>query len=247
MRYYLDTEFLEGTQKSFFCKSKPTIDLISIGLVCEDGREYYAISKDFNLKEAWNRYDLKETSPAKKYMGFYEEKVYWIRENVLKPIFSELSRKEDNIDDSVVNINGKEYSEYNFSYRNLKRLIYKYGKANKQIAENIKEFIYAKENVLYNHERCLISDVGDVRSTIDFYGYYCDYDHVCLSWLYGSMSNLPVGFPQYTMDIQQLIDDNRIDKELLLKEVPQVNCHNALQDAIWNKNAYSWIKDKINK
>ena len=60
MNYFLDTEFLEGTQKTLFGKSKPTIDLISIGIVAEDGREYYAISKDFNLKEAWNRYDIKK-------------------------------------------------------------------------------------------------------------------------------------------------------------------------------------------
>jgi len=58
MKYFIDTEFLEGTQdKTFlgfkYSKTKPTIDLISIGIVAEDGREYYAISKDFNLKEAW--------------------------------------------------------------------------------------------------------------------------------------------------------------------------------------------------
>ena len=58
-KYFIDLEFLEGTQKKLFGETKPTIDLISIGIVCEDGREYYAISKDFNLKEAWNRYDLK--------------------------------------------------------------------------------------------------------------------------------------------------------------------------------------------
>ena len=55
MKYFIDTEFLEGTQRKGFMgmgKTKPTIDLISIGIVCEDGREYYAISKDFNLKEA---------------------------------------------------------------------------------------------------------------------------------------------------------------------------------------------------
>ena len=55
MKYFYDTEFLEGTQKKRWWnigKQKPTIDLISIGVVCEDGREYYAISKDFNLKEA---------------------------------------------------------------------------------------------------------------------------------------------------------------------------------------------------
>ena len=36
MKYFLDTEFLEGTQKTLFSKSKPTIDLISIGIICED-------------------------------------------------------------------------------------------------------------------------------------------------------------------------------------------------------------------
>ena len=45
---------------SKYFDSKPTIDLISIGIVSSDGSEYYAISKDFNLKEAWNRVDEKE-------------------------------------------------------------------------------------------------------------------------------------------------------------------------------------------
>lgn len=37
LKYYYDTEFLEDGQ---------TIDLISIGIVAEDGREYYAINRD---------------------------------------------------------------------------------------------------------------------------------------------------------------------------------------------------------
>ena len=37
MKYFLDTEFIEGTQKSWFGRNtKPTIDLISIGIVAED-------------------------------------------------------------------------------------------------------------------------------------------------------------------------------------------------------------------
>lgn len=43
MRYFFDTEFIEdGT----------TIDLVSIGIVAEDGREYYAISTDADLHRA---------------------------------------------------------------------------------------------------------------------------------------------------------------------------------------------------
>lgn len=43
MRYFYDTEFIEDGH---------TIDLISIGVVAEDGRSYYAISKAFNPKKA---------------------------------------------------------------------------------------------------------------------------------------------------------------------------------------------------
>jgi len=40
LRYYLDTEFYEDGK---------TIDLISIGIVCEDGREFYAVNSDAEL------------------------------------------------------------------------------------------------------------------------------------------------------------------------------------------------------
>jgi hypothetical protein len=39
MRYWFDTEFIEDGK---------TIDLVSIGIVTEDGREYYAVSHEFN-------------------------------------------------------------------------------------------------------------------------------------------------------------------------------------------------------
>ena len=102
MNYYIDTEFLEGTQEPKWLmlksrlghwmigKPKPTIDLISIGIVAEDGREYYAISKDFNLKEAWNRFQINEPTSFERQNGFSGKKIYWIRENVLKLIWIDL-------------------------------------------------------------------------------------------------------------------------------------------------------------
>lgn len=51
-RYFIDTEFIEDGK---------TIDLISIGIVCSDGREYYAVNQDAQLHRA----------------------NYWVRENVL--------------------------------------------------------------------------------------------------------------------------------------------------------------------
>ena len=52
MKYFLDTEFIEGFHKPLFGKKRHFIDLISIGLVREDGLTYYAISTDFNGKDA---------------------------------------------------------------------------------------------------------------------------------------------------------------------------------------------------
>lgn len=40
-KYFYDTEFHEDGV---------TIDLISIGIVCEDGREFYAVSSEFNTR-----------------------------------------------------------------------------------------------------------------------------------------------------------------------------------------------------
>jgi hypothetical protein len=43
VRYFYDTEFIDDGYN---------IELISIGVVAEDGREYYAISTEFNPERA---------------------------------------------------------------------------------------------------------------------------------------------------------------------------------------------------
>ena len=163
-KYFIDVEFLEGTQKKWFGQTKPTIDLISIGIVAEDGREYYAISRDFNLKEAWNRFDLVRDGFKDFGMTPNYKKVYWIRENVLKPIYLELLEMELGYAYSM-----HEFYKSNFfqissnDLKQFKRLINKYGKTNKQIAEEIKDFVGNPPGV-FN------------QITLDenkFYGYNC--------------------------------------------------------------------------
>ena len=58
MKYFYDTEFIENGK---------TIDLISIGIVCSDGREYYAISTEFNAKKAsqWVKDNVLSQLPPK--------------------------------------------------------------------------------------------------------------------------------------------------------------------------------------
>lgn len=62
MLYFLDTEFIEHPN---------TIQLISIGIVSEDGREYYAVSSEFN----------------------YDDADEWVKENVLEQIAKDNYRK----------------------------------------------------------------------------------------------------------------------------------------------------------
>lgn len=259
MKYFYDTEFLEGTQKKWFKQSEPTIDLISIGIVAEDGREYYAVSKDFNLKEAWNRWEgeYHELSNFEKSHGFPPRKKYWIRENVLKPIFNDLLFRgwlDVNID------KGK------FTYRNLKFLINKYGKANKQISEEIIDFCAAKKNIFETDGLGQSVEARLEDNPIKLYGYYSAYDHVVLCWLFGKMIDLPKGFPMYTRDLKQSFDEkqaewiNKTERqrtkialknkdfsvEIDLKKSSnypkQDNEHNALNDAKWNKELYEFLE-----
>lgn len=272
MKYFIDTEFVEGPQKenfpiSLFRKETPnTIDLISIGMVSEDGREYYAISKDFNLTESWNRFQRDEQTMFEKQNGFEGRKVYWLREKVLKPIYEEFVLKENNITNSVVIINGKRFSEYNFCYSNFKRLLNKYGKTNKQIAEEVQDFCITYDSTKSVEE-----------NNPEFYAYYADYDWVVFCWLFGKMIDLPNGFPKYCSDLKQELDrklylktnkkigqleydfinDNTIvscakesyslqERLSIIKNHPdypkQENEHSAIDDARWNKKLYEFLK-----
>lgn len=63
MKYYLDTEFIEYPN---------TIQLISIGIKAEDGREYYAVSSEYDFDKASK----------------------WVIDNVVIPIFNEQDKKK---------------------------------------------------------------------------------------------------------------------------------------------------------
>ena len=240
MKYFYDTEFLEGPQTKSLLglpvgKTPPTIDLISIGIVSEDEREYYAVSKEFNLKEAWNQFDLKINKAFPIGPEYY--KVYWIRENILKPIYYEWVDKSES-----------------FTYKNFKRLLNKYGKTRKEIKKEVFDFVnpnlgwpitsYSSSDLkeggyLYEEfEKHNVEGIdGRYVAQPEFYGYYADYDHVVLSWLFGKMIDLPSGFPMYTKDLKQMLD------VFPNTEKPkQTNSHNALADAKWNFELYKVLE-----
>lgn len=73
----------------------------------------------------------------------------------------------------------------------------------------------------------------------ELWAYYGAYDHVALCQLYGRMIDLPKGFPMYTNDLKS---------ELVRFGSPWVpeqteGAHNALSDAIWNKNIYDYLQE----
>jgi len=231
MKYFLDTEFLEGIQKRGLFnikKPKPTIDLISIGIVCEDGREYYAISKGFNLKEAWNRHDLKINKHYP--MGPKYVKDFWIRQNVLYPIFKELYNKSRE-DKDFLRDRFFTYGQ-GFKYSTLKVLIDWYGIPNSQIASEIIKFTnddvpvktIGTTTVQLSEESQL--DLKRGYTTPEFYGYYADYDWVVFCWLFGKMMDLPKGFPMYCRDLKQMLDLKwALDDEMVeyLKAIQETN------------------------
>jgi len=290
MKLFYDCEFLEGKQDKRFLgikygETKPTIDLISIGIVTEikplkykDGsgdskysssREYYAVSKDFNLKEAWNRHDLKKVYPDDTDEGSYSIKDYLIRNNVIKPIFEELSVKmaeESNMAKRIGIYSG--FESYAFNYKNTEKLIQRYGKSKTQIQFEILQFALDSDGKGFDNWLGFSSDYYSAlkeakEPKIELYGYYSAYDHVLLSWIFGKMSDLPKSFPMFTIDLKQILDEKQkyfidlsraknrrkgfgvvptFDLKKSENYPKQKDEHNALADARWNYELYKFIQ-----
>jgi hypothetical protein len=155
VRYWLDTEFIEDGK---------TIDLISIGIVAEDGREFYAENMDCDFGRASD----------------------WVAANVL-PHLSGLGAEV-------------------------------YGKVD--LAAAVRVFC---DPVNYGKP--------------EFWGYYADYDWVVLCQLFGTMMDLPKGWPMYCRDIKQWCD------QLGNPKLPEQGKdeHHALADAQWNRKAWEFL------
>ena len=219
MKYYLDTEFHEYKKNGV-----DTIELISIGIVAEDGREYYAVCNEFDIHAAMNN--------------------DWLRLNVLRPIHNEL----ENVDytSESYGTSGRQIAQWMDLFTSNKT------KSKTRIAYEILRFVggHSILNEVNNTGR--YSMLGE--ESPQFYGYYCDYDWVIFCWLFGRMMDLPEGFPMYCIDLKQMMDEvgfkkypHLESKERLLhmKNNPvypkQENEHNALDDARWNKQLHKFL------
>jgi len=171
MRYFLDTEFIEDGR---------TIDLLSLALVAEDGREFYALNLNCQLKRAnpFVRQQVLPHLPPKKPVRLdsggspreWEESLAWM--------------KKDAIRDRVIDF----------------------------------------------------CDPGKY-GVPEFWADYCSYDWVALCQLFGTMSDLPDGYPFYCNDLRQLISFKGFPEDKLPPQ-PQRQ-HHALFDARWVRDTFS--------
>lgn len=195
MKYFLDTEFIEDGK---------TIDLISIGIVCEDGREYYAINVECDFKKASD----------------------WVMENVLYPI----------------GLDGRGfYAPLSQSPNDAYGISFCDAKVKKQIAHEVAVFLECQAETLDNGKTAY-SLKKDVEKP-EFWAYHADYDWVVFCQLFGTMMDLPTGFPMYCKDIKQLCDS--LGSPELLKQGNEE--HNALADARWNKQTWEFLTSLSNK
>lgn len=71
----------------------------------------------------------------------------------------------------------------------------------------------------------------------EFWAYYADYDWVALCQLYGTMMDLPKGWPMFCRDVKQLcvsLGDPSLPKQ-------ESTEHHALADARWTKEAWEFL------
>jgi len=244
MKYFIDTEFIEGFHKPFLGKKRHFIDLISIALVAEDGRELYLVSNEFNP-------DLADEL---------------VHKNVLAPLYDEMVEKDWNF-----NKYSAGYTGYPRGYtpKRLKTILKRLGSTNELIREKIKLFVnggpildlrcglWPNDDEVKSHNP---NKNGNAQP--EFYAYYADYDWVLFCSIFGRMIDLPDGFPMYCRDLKQSIDDLAIKfsegsipeqsfKECLenLKIRPdypkQAKEHNALDDARWNKDLFNFLNSVL--
>lgn len=256
MNYYIDTEFIEGFHKPLFGKRRHFIDLISIGIVCEDGRTYSAISNEYNYKDA-------------------DE---WVKQNVILPLYIETVHGDNRNHYDVNNFHksyGKSHKQIaeeivKFVYPEYMSVDYKVSHFDITTPDGI---VLMRERG--NSEMSYWMDTNYLNPK--FYAYYADYDWVLFCSLFGRMIDLPKGFPMYCNDLKQILDEKanlkkwyygrdiwsntpnrnqdlqeddyeasleeKIEKIKSHDDYPkQENEHSALDDAKWNQKLHNFLK-----
>jgi hypothetical protein len=99
--------------------------------VSQDGREYYAVSKDFNLKEAWNRNQKRDHGTA--YNSYGEKlqvKEFWIRKTCSNRYGEFVAKETLDINVNAELSNGAAADvNMDFNRKTFEKLLLKHGKS----------------------------------------------------------------------------------------------------------------------
>lgn len=76
--------------------------------------------------------------------------------------------------------------------------------------------------------------------TPEFWAYYASFDWVLFSWLMEDFNAMPAHFPKHCLDLRQEIARLRFPKSQV---PPNENKHNALDDALWNKELHKRLQE----
>lgn len=211
MRYFLDTEFIESGNKN-------PIDLISIALLAEDGRQYYAICNEFYPDRATD----------------------WVVNNVLNILPPAL------IDNPIVKRAKASAGIKNCwqpkTVKSLDDLTEKQQeevlrwKSRKEIAQDLISFIFGSD------ERPSLD--AYLGKTPEFWGEWAAYDWVVFCQIFGDMSQLPKGFPMFCNDIIQASTRLGIDISKSVSSLEVGGKHDARLGAITVYHRWKYLKTK---
>lgn len=204
MKYFYDTEFIDDGH---------IIELISIGIVADDGREYYAVNQDVSqdriLQSTWLRDNVWPSLPTRA-LTQHEELILGARQfrpPAQAPLATDLYYRLGAIDTEAPDVKHKTV-----------------------IADEVRDFLLQPTG-------------NEIRADVELWADYAAYDHVALAQLFGPMIALPHGIPMFTNDLQQLIGHvvARSTRPLTLP-VQKSGAHNALADARHLKACYDAIR-----
>lgn len=117
------------------------------------------------------------------------------------------------------------YREFHFDDR----------KASEWVRKNVIPHLSGNPQQRYEIRRDIVEFMGEKP---EIWAYYADYDWVALCQLFGTMMDLPKGWPMYCRDVKQFCDDLGNPK---LPEQKSIE-HHALSDAKWTREAWLSLK-----
>lgn len=206
-RYFYDFEFLENGR---------TIDPISIGVACDDGRDFYAVFEEIARTPLYERVCAHT----------------WLMANVIPHL--PLSTAPGSFQGRGYRLGVGPGPGYPVGgapgfHLDINDLTIK------------PRHIIRKELLAF----LLDGHTEGVRD-IELWAYYAAYDHVALAQLLGGpMADLPAGIPWWTHDLQQELDRRGIEDPDQLCPHDGAE-HNALVDARWNMAVWQAIRNLDN-